>query len=102
MNGSRCSSESPRRYGNSWRLVKAKARTPRGWYHNSDVDTRWRDSTDKGSMASDAIKLGIEAYQRGQLEQASLHCRRALLENPKHSDANYLLGVIAIHQARWT
>ena len=43
-----------------------------------------------------ALKKGIEAHKAGNLQEADRYYTAILTANPKHSDANHNMGVLAV------
>ena len=43
-----------------------------------------------------ALQKGVEAHKAGQLQEADRYYTAILKANPKHSDANHNMGVLAV------
>lgn len=41
------------------------------------------------------LRLGLAAFQAGQLDQALGHCEQALRSAPRHPEALHLIGLVA-------
>ena len=43
-----------------------------------------------------ALQMGMEAHKAGNVKEADRYYTAILKENPKHSDANHNMGVLAV------
>ena len=49
-----------------------------------------------------ALQKGIEAHKAGKTQEADQYYTAILKDNPKHSDANHNMGVLAVEVGRLT
>lgn len=54
----------------------------------------------RADLAGPLLAAGVQHHQGGRLEEAAKLYRRILAANPRHADANHLLGVVAYQQGR--